>query len=168
MYSQHSIELTKAQDNDTVQRVLTSLKRKLDEKLPSYSEFEVRFLDLNYLSNKTKSKNVIKYSLCKLLGSQSNGLDINHINLTIEHIIPESMIKSGSDPLIIGSVGNLLLTDASTNGHKLKDNLPADKIAILNESGYPLETNFIYGYDWSEEKVFERAKKISKHVYNEV
>lgn len=168
MYSQHSIELTKAQDADTVQRVLASLKRKLYEKLPSYSEFEVRFLDLNYLSNKTKSKKVIKYSLCKLLGSQSNGLDINHINLTIEHIIPESLIKSGSDPLIIGSVGNLLLTDASTNGHKLKDNFPADKVAILNENGYPLEMNFIYGNDWNEEKVFERAKKISKHVYNEV
>jgi len=168
MYSQHSIRLTEAQDNDAVQRVLTGLKRNLNEKLPSYGEFEVKFLDLNYLSNKTKSKNVIKYSLCKLLGTQANGLDINHTNLTIEHIIPEVMIKSGSDPFIVGNVGNLLLTDASTNGHKLKDNLPAEKICILSKTGYPLETNFIYGQDWNKEKVLERAKAISQHIYNEV
>ncbi len=168
MYSQNSIRLTEAQDNDAVQRVLTGLKRKLNEKLPSYGEFEVKFLDLDYLSNKTKSKNVIKYSLCKLLGTQSNGLDINHSNLTIEHIIPEAMMKSGSDPFIIGNVGNLLLTDASTNGHKLKDNLPTEKISILSKTGYPLEANFIHGQDWDKEKVLERGKAISQHVYNVV
>ena len=106
--------------------------------------------------------------MCKLLGTQSNGLDINHSNLTIEHIIPEAMIKSGSDPFIIGNVGNLLLTDASTNGHKLKDNLPTEKISILSKTGYPLEANFIHGQDWDKEKVLERGKAISQHVYNVV
>ncbi|HGE6007995.1 TPA: DUF262 domain-containing protein, partial [Vibrio cholerae] len=93
MYSQHAINLSSANNNDDIQRILSSLTRGLEERMPSYDEFEVKFLELNYLSNKTRSKNVIKYSLCKLLGSQSNGLDINHVNLTIEHLIPESYIK---------------------------------------------------------------------------
>lgn len=89
MYSQHSIDLSKAHDNDSVQKVLSSITRKLKEKLPSYSEFEVKFLELNYLSNRTKYKSIIKYSLCKLLGNQLSGLDIHHGNLTVEHLIPD-------------------------------------------------------------------------------
>lgn len=168
MYSQHSIKLTNAQNQDEIQSVLTSLNRKLVEKQPSYSEFEVKFLDLNYLSNRTKSKNIIKYSLCKLLGNQSNGLDINHNNLTIEHLIPEVTIKSGGDPLVVGNVGNLLLTDARTNGHELKDNSPVEKLSILSASGYPLKSNFILGSEWNENNVIIRAKEISKYVYSEV
>lgn len=168
MYSQHSIELSEAQDNDSVQKVLASITRKLSEKLPSYSEFEVKFLELSYLSNRTKSKQVIKYSLSKLLGAQSNGLDINHVNLTIEHLIPEAHSKVGVAPEVIGNVGNLLLTDASTNGHKLKDKAPNDKIKILASTGYPLDINFIRDGQWSEDKVLERAKNISEFVYNKI
>lgn len=168
MYSQHAIELSLAKDNDTVQKVLASITRMLSEKLPSYSEFEVKFLELNYLSNRTKSKNIIKYSLCKLLGSQANGLDINHSNLTIEHLIPESKAKHGVSPEIIGSIGNLLLTDASTNGHKLKDKDTSDKIALLEAAGYPLDVNFIKSREWAKPEVDKRAKEIAEFVYTKI
>lgn len=168
MYSEHSIKLSLAKDNDAVQKVLASITRKLSEKLPSYSEFEVKFLDLNYLSNRTKSKNIIKYSLCKLLGSQANGLDINHSNLTIEHLIPESRVKQGVSSEIIGSIGNLLLTDAGTNGHKLKDKEISDKIALLEAAGYPLDANFILSREWGKPEVDKRAKEIAEFVYTKV
>ncbi|ANS87408.1 hypothetical protein VSVS12_03708 [Vibrio scophthalmi] len=168
MYSEHSIKLSRAKDNDAVQKVLASITRKLSEKLPSYSEFEVKFLDLNYLSNRTKSKNIIKYSLCKLLGSQANGLDINHSNLTIEHLIPESRVKQGVSSEIIGSIGNLLLTDAGTNGHKLKDKETSDKIALLEAAGYPLDANFILSREWGKPEVDKRAKEIAEFVYTKI
>ncbi|ENY3837105.1 DUF262 domain-containing protein [Vibrio vulnificus] len=168
MYSEHSIKLSLAKDNDAVQKVLASITRKLSEKLPSYSEFEVKFLDLNYLSNRTKSKNIIKYSLGKLLGSQANGLDINHSNLTIEHLIPESRVKQGVSSEIIGSIGNLLLTDAGTNGHKLKDKETSDKIALLEAAGYPLDANFILSREWGKPEVDKRAKEIAEFVYTKV
>nr|WP_319557080.1 DUF262 domain-containing protein [uncultured Vibrio sp.] len=168
MYSQHAIELSLAKDNDAVQKVLASITRKLSEKLPSYSEFEVKFLELNYLSNRTKSKNIIKYSLCKLLGSQANGLDINHSNLTIEHLIPESRAKKGVGSEIIGSIGNLLLTDASTNGHKLKDKDTSDKIALLEAAGYPLDVNFIKSREWCKPDVEKRAKEVAEFVYTKI
>ncbi|WP_318473977.1 DUF262 domain-containing protein [Photobacterium leiognathi] len=168
MYSQHAIELSNANSSDKVQKVLNSLSRKLDERMPSYTEFEVKFIELNYLSNKTKSKNIIKYALCKLLGSNYSCLDINHDNLTIEHLIPEANIKVGYKQELVGSIGNLILTDAMTNGHKLKDKDPISKIKLLEAAGYPIESNFLKIDDLTEEEVFERSKKISKYVYDRV
>lgn len=168
MYSQHAIELSKADTNDKVQKVISSLSRKLDSRMPSYDEFEVKFLELNYLSNKTKSKNVIKYSLCKLLGSRSNGLEINHSSLTIEHLIPESYSKRGIELDLIGNIGNLVLTDANTNAQTLKDNEPKDKLALLKSSGYPLEPNFLDQPVWESANVIKRAKLISQFVYHQV
>lgn len=165
MYSQHAIDLANADNPDKIQQILSSLTRKLEAKMPSYVEFEVKFLDLNYLSNKTKSKTIIKYALCRLLGKNSNGLDINHSNLTIEHLLPEAKIKTGEDPDVIGSIGNLVLTDANTNGHMLKDKNSLEKIKILTENGYPLEQNYLLVTDWNKENVLERAKKISHFVY---
>lgn len=168
MYSQHAIDLARAENPDEVQKILSSLTRKLDAKMPSYEEFEVKFLDLNYLSKKTKSKTIIKYALCRLLGKNSNGLDINHSYLTIEHLLPESTIKTGGAPEVVGSIGNLILTDANTNGHMLKDKSPSEKVKILTENGYPLEQNYLLVKDWSKEDIQERAKKISHFVYTEI
>lgn len=166
MYSQHAIELSSSNTNDTTQKILSSLSKKLEERMPSYEEFEVKFLELNYLSNKTKSKNIIKYALCKLLGNYSNGLDINHSNLTIEHLIPEAHAKKGVNQELIGNIGNLILTDANTNGHLLKDKSPLDKLSILRRNGYPIESNFLNVSDWKETDVIKRAKQISHMVYN--
>lgn len=166
MYSQHAIELSKAETNDQIQKILSSLTRKLGEKIPSYEEFEVKFIDLNYLSNRTKDKTVIKYILCKLLGKHSNGLDINHLNLTIEHIIPEAQLKNGCPSVIVGNIGNLILIDEKTNGRKLKDNSPKEKIELLRGFNYPLEQNFLTSSNLEPVDVEKRAKLIARFIYS--
>ncbi|MGM8887604.1 GmrSD restriction endonuclease domain-containing protein, partial [Psychrobacter sp. 1U2] len=165
MYSQHAINLSTTNDENEIQKILTSLSRKLEDKLPSYEEFEVKFLELIYLSNRTKSKSIIKYALRRLVGNNTNGLDIDHDNLTIEHLIPEAKIKTGMDSDIIGSIGNLILTDSNTNGHRLKDKEPAEKIDILRQAGYPLSKFFLDNTVWDENDVLERTKKLSKALY---
>lgn len=168
MYSQHAIDLSNADTHDSVQKVVSSLTRKLGEKLPLYDEFEVKFLELNYLSNKTRSKSIIKYALCRLLGGKSNGLNINHGHLTVEHLIPEAKIKNGVDPDVVGNVGNLILTDEVTNGHVLKDKDPLIKLKLLGDNGYPLVLNYLDVDVWDGDKVLERAKKISNFLYYQI
>lgn len=168
MYSQHAINLSDADNQDEIQRILASLSQRLKEKLPSYEEFEVKFLDLAYLSNKTKNKSIIKYVLRRLIGNDSNGLDINHDNLTIEHLVPEARIKTEFNPDTIGSIGNLILTDSNTNGHKLKDKNPTEKIALLTQAGYPLAKFFLDSPNWGEDEILERTKKISHSLYSKV
>jgi len=168
MYSQHAIELSNTMNPDEIQKILASLSRKLQEKLPSYEEFEVKFLELNYLSNRTRNKSTIKYALRRLVGNNSNGLDINHENLTIEHLIPEAKIKNGFDIDTIGSVGNLILTDSSTNSNELKDKEISEKISLLTTRGYPLATFFLNDPLWDEYKIIERTKKIADALYHKV
>lgn len=168
MYSQHAISLANTDDVDQIQRIFSSLSRKLSDKIPSYDEFEVKFLELSYLSNRTKSKAIIKYALCRVLGNNTNGLDVNHSSLTIEHLFPEVGIKSGMNADIVANIGNLILTDAHTNSCKLKDKDPFEKMELLRKEGYPLEKNFIEKDSWNEYQPFERAKKLAKVLYAQV
>ena len=168
MYSQHAIDLSNTDNQDKIQGILASLSRKLEAKLPSYEEFEVKFLELNYLSNKTKNKSVIKYALRRLVGNNSNGLDINHDNLTLEHLIPEARIKTDLEDEIVGSIGNLILTDSNTNSHELKDKNIKEKITLLTQTGYPLAKFFLDNPQWDEDSISERTRNISKALYYKV
>lgn len=168
MYSQHAIELYRANTVDEIQRVFSSLSQKIKSKVPSYDEFEIKFLELNYLSTKTRNKTIIKYALRRLVGNDANGLDINHANLTIEHLVPESEIKRGVRPDIIGSIGNLILTDSHTNHRMLKDKALHEKMSMLKRANYPLHLFFLDNYDGTSESALLRAKNIASNLYNKV
>ncbi|AMJ70678.1 hypothetical protein AW879_12465 [Enterobacter cloacae] len=165
-YSEHAINLTAASSHDQIQSILNSLFKSLDSKLPSFDEFYVNFAELNYLSNKTRNKNIIKYILSKQLGDAISCLNINHHLLTIEHYIPESNIKSGVPGDIIGSIGNLLLIDEVTNNNILKNSVIAEKYSILNKSGYPLTQTYIMSPLWGEQEIKQRTEMIAKQLYN--
>ncbi|MCU6178101.1 DUF262 domain-containing protein [Enterobacter roggenkampii] len=165
-YSEHAINLTAAISHDQIQSILNSLFKSLDSKLPSFDEFYVNFAELNYLSNKTRNKNIIKYILSKQLGDAISCLNINHHLLTIEHYIPESNIKSGVPGDIIGSIGNLLLIDETTNNNILKNSAIAEKYSILNKSGYPLTQTYIMSPLWGEQEIKQRTEMIAKQLYN--
>ena len=164
-YSEHAINLTKAASHDQIQSILNSLFKSLESKLPSLDEFYVNFAELNYLSNKTRSKGVIKYILSKQLGDAISCLNINHHLLTIEHYIPESAMKSGVSGDIIGTVGNLLLIDEATNNNRLRNSPIEVKYNILKESGYPLEQTYIASPSWGEREIKQRTEMIAKQLY---
>ncbi|MHA3353169.1 DUF262 domain-containing protein [Yersinia enterocolitica] len=168
IYSDHAIKLTKSSNLDEIQSVLNSLFRSLSKKLPSYEEFRVNFIELNYISNKTRSKNIIKYALSKQLGDAINCLNIDHDFLTLEHYISESELKKGEKESVVGSIGNLLLIDDKTNSSILNNLDVKGKYKILTELIYPLEKTFITEADWDEVKVKERTAKIAHVLYNSV
>ncbi|HEO0719550.1 TPA: HNH endonuclease, partial [Yersinia enterocolitica] len=161
-------KLTKSSNLDEIQSVLNSLFRSLSKKLPSYEEFRVNFIELNYISNKTRSKNIIKYALSKQLGDAINCLNIDHDFLTLEHYISESELKKGEKESVVGSIGNLLLIDDKTNSSILNNLDVKGKYKILTKLIYPLEKTFITEADWDEVKVKERTAKIAHVLYNSV
>lgn len=165
-YSEHAIKLTKATSHDEIQSILKSLFTALAIKLPRYEEFKVNFIELNYLSNKTRSKNTIKYILSKQLGDAISCLNINHKLLTIEHYIPESAIKSGTPPEVVGCIGNLLLIDESTNNNVLKDASTEEKYKILVEKGYPLKQTYISSSEWGSAEIKGRTESIANQLYH--
>ncbi|HDL7339044.1 TPA: DUF262 domain-containing protein [Yersinia enterocolitica] len=168
IYSEHAIRLTKSSNTDEIQSVLNSLFRSLNKKLPSYEEFHVNFIELNYISNKTRSKNIIKYALSKQLGDAINCLNIDHDFLTLEHYISESELKNGEKESVVGSIGNLLLIDDKTNNSILNNLDVKEKYNVLSELIYPLEKTFITEAEWDEVKVKERTSRIAHVLYNSV
>ncbi|ELY6275312.1 DUF262 domain-containing protein [Cronobacter muytjensii] len=167
-YSEHAIKLTKSTSHDDIQSILRSLFTALAMKLPSYEEFQVNFIQLSYLSNKTRSKNAIKYILSKQLGDAISCLNINHKLLTIEHYIPESAIKAGISPDTVGCIGNLLLIDESTNNNTLRDSTIKEKYKILEEKGYPLKQTYILSSEWGETEIKNRTESIAKQLYHNI
>lgn len=167
-YSDHAIKLTAATCHDQVQSILNSLFTSLESKLPSFEEFYVNFAELNYLSNKTRNKSIIKYVLSKQLGEAISGLNINHHLLTIEHYIPESSLKSGGVANIVGGIGNLLLIDEATNNNTLKNSPAEVKYKILKDNNYPLTQACINSSSWNEHEVKNRTEVMARQLYNMV
>ncbi|MCC7596182.1 DUF262 domain-containing protein [Janthinobacterium sp. FW305-129] len=167
-YSSHAISLTRAKGNDDIQAIISSLFYSLKTKLPQYEEFEVKFLELSYLSSKTKNKGIIKYCLSKQFGDKFGGIDINHDAMSIEHIISESTMKDGKSSDVVGSIGNLLLVDEKTNSEELMNLTVSEKIKKLKGNGYPLAKALV-GEEFSENsRVQDRARSIAQHLYNSV
>jgi uncharacterized protein with ParB-like and HNH nuclease domain len=164
-YSEHAIKLTKSISHDQTQSIICSLFKSLESKLPSFDEFYVNFAELNYLSNKTRNKSIIKYILSKQLGDAISCLNINHHLLTIEHYIPEANLKSGISGDVIGSIGNLLLIDEVTNNNILKNSIIEEKYKILSESAYPLDQTYITSPSWGEKEIRQRTEMIAKQLY---
>ncbi|AFY37345.1 protein of unknown function DUF262 [[Leptolyngbya] sp. PCC 7376] len=164
-YSKHAILLNNAQDNTEVQTTIDSLLSGLERKLPSYSEFESSFIELNYTSRKSKSKSVIQYSLQKLLGDYSNGLAVDYGGMSIEHLVPEVQINENIDEEYIGNIGNLILIDKKTNNEELSDNYFEVKKKILIEKRYPLDSILIESKVWNSETINKRAKLLAKKLF---
>lgn len=164
-YSSFAIKLTRATSESEIQSILRNLFQSLGNKIPGFEEFEVKFISLNYLSNFTKNKPVVKYALSKQLGANANGLNIQHESLTIEHLLPETKIREGVSEDLVGSIGNLILTDGPTNAENLAARDPAEKIKILREMNYPLAAALLSTNHWSDKEIRERAKEMAKSLY---
>ncbi|MEH2200191.1 DUF262 domain-containing protein [Nostoc sp.] len=164
LYSKYAQELSNTENSDKIQSINTNLVRKLKEKLPSLDEFEVDFMDLIYTKNKQRDKKVIQYILEKFLGQNINGLPIDYNSASIEHILAQSK----GEEEIVGSIGNLILVDKTTNSEELKNYDFLKKIEILKDKNYPLDDHLLNATQWTEEEIKERGKAMSHKAYNEI
>lgn len=165
-YSKLAIKLQNAEDNDDVQVVFNELKKFILEKIPDEDEFVVKFTELEYSSKKTKDKSIVKYTLANLIPKTHAALNVDQEKLTIEHILPESDIKSNPNANI-SNIGNLLLIDKTVNGEELKNKKPIEKILILKQKEYPFsefDSNEIFN-PWDNLKIDIRAKKMASFIY---
>ncbi|RBI68673.1 DUF262 domain-containing protein [Vreelandella sulfidaeris] len=164
-YSRLAIELTRARTNDEMQVVLNDLTMFLVSKLPDKEEFIVKFSELEYTSKKTKHKAIVKYTLSTLFTSNNGGLTIDFENLTIEHLLSESKLKSDCESAV-ASIGNLILLDRKTNSEEVADKAPVDKFLILKGKNYPMDQAFIESSAWGNDQIIARTRKMAESIYN--
>ncbi|WP_427159567.1 DUF262 domain-containing protein [Aliinostoc sp. HNIBRCY26] len=164
LYAKYAQELSKTSNFDKIQSINSELLRKLKDKLPSFDEFEVNFMDLIYTKNKQRDKKVIQYILEKLTGNNINGLPIDHNSASIEHLLPQSK----GDETIVGNIGNLILVDKITNGEELRDFDFMKKIEILKDKKYPLDEHLLNATQWTEQEIKERGKSMAYKAYYDI
>lgn len=167
-YSSLAIRLSKIENKNDFQPIYNELVQFLIYKRPEEDEFVVKFSELQYLSNITKFKNIIRYTLNNMLPTTESGLDISLNNMTIEHIIPQSFIGNGFDEETVSSIGNLILTNEEVNSKVLANKPPVEKIQLLKSISYPLERVVIDSDDWTAEAVNRRTKVMASKIYNEL
>jgi hypothetical protein len=166
-YSRLAILLTKAKTNEDIQLVFNDLKTFLVSKLPDLEEFVVKFSELEYSSNNTKYKAIVKYTLSKLIPSNNGGLTVDFDRLTIEHIVPESQMES-EEYSFVASIGNLILLDEKTNCEDLANKKPEDKFELLNSEKYPLRQSLIESDAWDKDTTEKRTKALAEKIYKEL
>ena len=164
MYSKFAQELSKTDSQDKIQSINSELLRKLKEKVPSFNEFQVNFMDLIYTKNKQRNKKIIQYILEKFTGKNINGLPIDYNSASIEHLLPQSK----GDEAIFGCIGNLILVDKTTNSEELRDFEFTTKIKILKDKNYPFDEHLLQANQWTEEKIKERGKSMAYKAYHEI
>lgn len=167
-YSKIAIQLSNAKNNSEAQSALHGLKKFLRQKFPSSGEFIEKFKELEYLSNKSKHKTAIRYGLSILTPKNENALPVDFDNLTIEHLMPQSLIKTGFNEHLIGNIGNLLLIDGKTNSDQLKNKSAEEKIHILRNKNFPLNQNFIHEMSWGENDIKRRAEQIASAIFEKI
>lgn len=167
-YSKYAILLTNAERHDDIQSIINKLIEGLKYRFPTYTEFKTGFENLTYTSTKTRNKNIIKYSLGKLLGNCSNGLSIDLTAMTLEHIMPEEQFKTGYLEEDIGKVGNLILVDRKTNNEELANLSFEEKIKILQDKKYPLDNYIMSQKIWDINQIHERTKICIDELYKKV
>jgi len=90
MYALHARNLLAAKDANSRGRVLSDLKKKLRDKLPTYEEFESNFIGLTFTNDFTKQKKIIQYVLSRLDKGEAGGVAVDYEQMSIEHLASQS------------------------------------------------------------------------------
>ena len=165
IYYKHARELTQTNNHDKIQSIFSSLIRSLKSKSPDFEEFEIEFTKLIYTKSKTRNKKIITYILSRFMGKNINALPIHYEFTSIEHILPQSK-ECNED--VVGSIGNLILVDRKTNSEELKNLDFQEKIKILADKGYPIDSDLLEANQWTEEEITKRAKSMAHKAFHQL
>lgn len=171
-YGNAAREIYKLDDKSKINQVFLKLKKEFISLLPKDNKkFITKFAQMSYSSkvekmseDKRKKNMLTKYVIYKLEEklSESKKINFDREVATIEHLIPESLFKSGESVL---NIGNLILLEKELNV-ECANKILKDKYKIYKKSRYNITKDFLGSYTDSESFLInERAEKIAKQIY---
>ena len=165
MYASLGRRLFEAQDMQAAVKVISDIKTKLRERVPSWEEVKALFPEIIYSENFTKQRKLVKYILVGLAKTDTSAVSLDYDSMTIEHLVPQSIIGTdGWTDTKIGQIGNLILVTEDLN-NKLKDKLFKEKKQILLDHGFDLPADIAKADDWTEEDIKKRTIALAEQAY---
>lgn len=137
MYSSFGRQVFEADETSEIVAAIHDLTKKLRERRPADSEFDAGFEQVVFTKSHSSQKALVQYILKRVAKHEGQTYSGGTDDLTIEHLLSQSMIKSGAKDEVVGQIGNLMLVDDKTN-EKLSTNDFAQKKKILSASGYQI------------------------------
>jgi uncharacterized protein with ParB-like and HNH nuclease domain len=146
-------------------RLYSSLAKELSDALPSYEEFEARFVNLDYSA--PIQKKTMNYIFDRMEHYESKGGTSLGIEISLDHIQPQSKPNGIKN---INKIGNLVPVDRSTNS-QLGNKLPSEKVDIYKKSKniFAMQRLIEFGGDlkiFNDDKISERSKQLAAFAYN--
>lgn len=168
MYASTARRLSAASDSQSKNDIINEFRRKLRDKIPSPSEFDVNFQQIIFTKSLTKQKKLVHYILSELHRDSHTGIPVDYAQMTIEHIYPEKPKGFRRlDDSIIGQLGNLILIDQNLND-QLSNKIFHEKKQILLDNGIRLDNTLAGVTEWDEEHIRQRTLELSNHAYTKV
>ncbi len=168
MYAKGARDLfAAANDQQARASVLSEFRKKLQDRKPERDQFVLGFKERFFFTNEhTRDSKLVRYVLGTFLRAASPTTSLN--NLSIEHIMPQSSIKSGMPFEIVAGIGNLLLVNDDVN-HKLGNKDFASKKSILGKDGRSFDIGGVLDADtWSRDEIEARTLLLAERAYDEV
>ncbi|MBO2650489.1 DUF262 domain-containing protein [Shewanella algae] len=168
-YSSWAIRLRRCANKRDIQELLNEVYSKLEDRVPSESEFVAKFVqNLWFTNNKTSQKNLIRFIFDRIECEKRNTGELTAHLYTLEHICPQ---KNEND--YVGFVGNLLPLCSDINGD-IADKVPSEKLDYYKRSELTLVKDFVISVeageyelaDWNKEQVVKRTEAIAKLAYD--
>lgn len=168
MYSAFAQRLFNCQNSQQAADEIRAFKQKLDSKLPSMSEFSVNFSEIIYTNANSKQKNLVRYILKKISKHYGFKYKSDFDDLTIEHILPQELIKTkGVREQVVGCLGNLIFIESDING-KLDTKPFVEKKKILVKEGYSLPLIVEQSASWGEQEILNRTNEMAEVAYTKI
>ena len=168
-YAKYARDLAAAQDGNKRNEIIREFEKELKSKLPSFEDFELNFLKIQYTSEYTKQKALVQYILAEIdrVNEKETGIILDYSQMTIEHLSPENPPEC--DPLInVGQVGNLILAESKFNSNQLANKNFAEKKELLSSSRIHLDEIILESTDWDESEIEKRTKYLAELAYNTI
>ncbi len=167
MYALHARELSEAKDTQAAVKVISDLKKKLRDRVPSLDEFAALFPEILYTDTITKQRKLIKYILAGLHRDKQTATTTDFDSMTIEHIVPQSRISQTLPEEVIGQIGNLVLVPESLN-QALDDKEFKEKKDILIKNGVALDNEIKSATKWTAAEIIDRTHVLANEAYKKV
>lgn len=167
MYTSFGRRIYDAANSNEAGIIINDLIEKLNERKPTRTEVLAGFENLHYTSAQPKQGPLIKYTLQRIARFQNLAFSEDSIDLTIEHIHPQSKGTDDWTAHIIGQVGNLILLSASQNG-EVKDGSFAQKKRTLQQWPQTVPADVLQAKDWTPDVARERTRQLAMTAYDHV
>lgn len=161
-YCKFSNELRKCNTKSEAKQYIRNLLIiPLKNMLPSFDEFKVRFVELNFSKKKKVNNMKTKYVLNKI-NTYYSQKELFDTCASIEHIIPEGTSEYSTN------IGNLILLEEKINNKLGNTNYSNKKEAYLCSS-YKEIHDFVEGHcEWTNEMILNRAEELAELYYDKI